>query len=138
LNVLKTSNPVQKEIESANGRYYLMKIMPYLRQDNTTDGAVVTFVDISKVKGLNNLLEGVLDSSLNGIMAFSFVKDAENRIIDLEWTLVNEAAETILGKKGSGLAGKRLLKELPVFEQDGLYKKFLKVAETGKNLHLEY
>jgi two-component system CheB/CheR fusion protein len=83
-------------------------------------------------------LEGVLDSSLNGIMAFSFVKDAENRIIDLEWTLVNEAAETILGKKGSGLAGKRLLKELPVFEQDGLYKKFLKVAETGKNLHLEY
>lgn len=134
--VIKTSQPLLREIEARNGRYYLMKVIPYLRQDKTTDGAVVTFVDISQVKGLNNLLEGVLDSSLNGIMAFELVYE-KGKIVDLEWNLVNQSAKAILGREGVSLIGKCLSKELPEFKKGGLFTKIKKVAETGKTLHTE-
>ncbi len=134
--VINSSQPLLKEIEARNGKYYLMKVIPYLRQDGTTEGAVVTFVDISQVKGLNNLLEGVLDSSLNGIMAFQKVEE-KGKLIDLEWSLVNQAAKSILNKEGARLVGKRLSKELPGFNKDGLLKKIMKVALNGNTLHTE-
>ena len=136
--VIKNSQPVLKEIEARNGRYYLMKILPYLRNDRTTDGAVVTFVDISKVKGLNNLLGGVLNSSMNGIMAFSLILDDQDKITDLEWTIVNDAARRILNKQGQELTGKRLLRELPNFRKEGLFRKLVKVVETQKSFHQEH
>ncbi|WP_026135436.1 CheR family methyltransferase [Nafulsella turpanensis] len=135
--VIETSEPVLKEIETRNGQQYLMKIIPYLRHDKTTDGVVITFVDISQVKGLHNLLEGVLNSSLNGIMAFNVRRDEKGKVQDLQWSLINRAAKEILGKEGKELMGKSLLKELPGFKTEGLYKKIVKVTETGQPLHLE-
>ncbi len=135
--VLESSQVVQKEIETRNGKYYLMKIQPYLRQDKRVDGAIVSFVDISEVKGLNNLLEGVLNSSMSGIMAFTLLTDEQGKPIDLEWTLINKAGKRIFGKEGRDLEGKRLLQELPGFKKEGLFKKLLAVSAGKKPMHLE-
>ncbi len=135
--VIKNPEVIEKEIETRNGRFYQMKIMPYVRHDKTTDGAVVSFIDISAVKELNNLLEGVLNSSTSGIMAFSPVLDEHKKPVDLKWTLINRAGKTILGKANKELEGLRLLQELPGFKKDGLFKKLAGVFSTRKPLHLE-
>lgn len=48
--VLKTSNPMSKNIQITNNTWYQMKIMPYLRESKYIDGLVLTFVDITTMK----------------------------------------------------------------------------------------
>lgn len=49
--VLKKGNLVSKEIETRNGKWYQMMIMPYLQQaDNQISGAIVTFNDVTVLK----------------------------------------------------------------------------------------
>ncbi|EMR02074.1 chemotaxis protein CheB [Cesiribacter andamanensis] len=136
--VLKTGESLQKEVETRNGQVYLMKILPYLRQDRHVDGAVVTFVDITKAKELSTLLQGVLDSSANGIMAFSLLGDKQNKPLDLVWTLINKAGRQLFKREHKGLEGLRLSQELPGLKKDGIFKKLLAAAQNGSPLHLEY
>jgi two-component system CheB/CheR fusion protein len=55
--VIQGGKPLEKEIVMDEDRTYLMRIAPYLRQNNTQDGAVVNFLDISELKRLNRILE---------------------------------------------------------------------------------
>lgn len=48
--VLKTSEPLSKNLHIVNNAWYQMKIMPYLREGKTMDGVVLTFVDITFMK----------------------------------------------------------------------------------------
>jgi two-component system CheB/CheR fusion protein len=72
--VITTAASIEKEIQVREGQFYLMKILPYIRLDKKTDGVVITFVDITTLKNLNLIISGVLNSSLNGIMAFKSVR----------------------------------------------------------------
>ncbi|MBI4420522.1 MAG: PAS domain-containing protein, partial [Gemmatimonadetes bacterium] len=63
--VLERSAPVENEVESVAGRWYLHRTLPYRAGDNRVDGVVVTFVDITEEKlaernlrELNQTLEG--------------------------------------------------------------------------------
>ena len=49
-HVLKHAMPITKNIQIENNTWYQMKIMPYLREGKTIDGAVLTFVDITAMK----------------------------------------------------------------------------------------
>lgn len=48
--VVRTLQPVEKEIVTASGAPYLMRIVPYRTEDNAVDGVLATFVDISRLK----------------------------------------------------------------------------------------
>lgn len=48
-SVLKTLNNVEVEVRSSDGRWHMMKIMPYRTSQNLIDGLVLTFVDISQL-----------------------------------------------------------------------------------------
>lgn len=48
--VLKHSAPLVKSLRIKNNTWYQMKIMPYLREDKTMDGVVLTFIDITAMK----------------------------------------------------------------------------------------
>lgn len=48
--VIATSNPVQHELELPNETHFLLRILPYLREEKHVDGAVLIFVDVSAVK----------------------------------------------------------------------------------------
>ncbi len=135
--VIKTREIQEQEIQLEDGRYYQMRILPYIRQDKTVDGAVVTFVNITTLKTLNNMLTGVLDSSLNGIMAFDSIKDEQGRIVDFEWVLANSAVEHIMGKNREELIGHRLLDVLPGIKKEGFFEKYVQVMETGRLYHAE-
>jgi len=49
--VINNGEVITKEIEATNGKWYQLMTMPYIRKaDNETDGAIITFNDITKLK----------------------------------------------------------------------------------------
>ncbi|WP_017717108.1 PAS domain S-box protein [Kamptonema formosum] len=76
-------------------------------------------------------LAGVLNSSLDGVMAFSAVRNSCGNIIDFQWLLVNRAAEKIVGRTADDLVGKYLLQEMPGNGETGLFDLYVQVVETG-------
>ncbi len=51
-NVLRTLVVSDKQIQTRDGRWFDVRIMPYRTMDNIIDGVVITFVDISLAKNL--------------------------------------------------------------------------------------
>ncbi len=76
------------------------------------------------------LLSSVLDSSIDGIMAFKSVRDKHGSITDFEWLLVNPTAEQISKRSAKELIGKHLLVEMPATGYTGLFDLYVRVVET--------
>ncbi len=53
--VIKTLIPIQKEIENSEGKWYLMRILPYRTFENQIKGVVITLVDIGELKEAEQL-----------------------------------------------------------------------------------
>jgi len=79
-----------------------------------------------------NLLDGILRSSTQGVMAFKAVRAPNGSIVDLEWLLTNPEGERLVAKSHSLLKGRRLLEEMPGNLSDGLFDAYVKVIETGE------
>ncbi|QQE65610.1 hypothetical protein GFS31_22980 [Leptolyngbya sp. BL0902] len=83
-------------------------------------------------------LESVLDSSLDGIMAFRSVRDDEGTIVDFEWLLSNPTACELVGRTEAYLVGQRLLEEMPGNREEGLFDGYVHTVETGEPYHREF
>jgi PAS domain S-box-containing protein len=83
------------------------------------------------------LLKSILDSSLDGIMAFKSVRNLKNEIVDFEWIFVNDVAEAIVQRQADYLIGRKLLEEMPGNKDAGLFDKYVSVVETGQYTTLE-
>ncbi|MGC9503060.1 PAS domain S-box protein [Baaleninema sp.] len=83
-------------------------------------------------------LAGILNSSLDGIMAFRSLRDEEGAIFDFEWRSCNPAAARLVGRSGEDLLGCRLLEELPGNRDEGLFDAYVRVVETGKPSEREF
>lgn len=84
----------KREVESLDGRWFIMRIMPYQTLDNVIDGVVVTFSDITQLKRLEETLlkSGSLSRALNVIhVAISSSLDFD----DVMRAVVVKAAEAI-------------------------------------------
>lgn len=82
------------------------------------------------------LLEDVLQSALSGIMALESVRDSETEeIVDFRWILANNQAEQLLGRPPGYLNGRNLLEEMPGYNDDRLFGRFVQVVETGEPAH---
>lgn len=46
----RTLRPVEREVRSGDGRYYIARILPYRTTEDRIDGAVLTFFDISATR----------------------------------------------------------------------------------------
>ena len=55
--VLRTLEPMRKEIPSSDGRWYAVRIIPYRTKESMIDGLVITFLDISETRRLAAELE---------------------------------------------------------------------------------
>jgi two-component system CheB/CheR fusion protein len=59
--VLRTLVFKEKPIAARDGRWFLVRIMPYRTLDNRIDGVVITFTDITESKKLEAELRGSLE-----------------------------------------------------------------------------
>ncbi len=73
--VLKSLQPVEKEVQTKSGGWFLLKILPYRTIENAVKGIVITFIDITDMKvyeqklaNEKELLLRVLDNSPTGKM----------------------------------------------------------------------
>jgi two-component system, chemotaxis family, CheB/CheR fusion protein len=54
--VLRTLAPIELEIETQGGAWYIRRITPYRTQDNGIEGVVITFVDITERRRISDAL----------------------------------------------------------------------------------
>ncbi|AFY83472.1 diguanylate cyclase [Oscillatoria acuminata] len=85
-----------------------------------------------------SLLRGVLNSSLDGIMAFKAIRNSEGTIIDFQWLTINPIAEKIVGRRREDVLGKYLLQEMPGNLETGLFQRYVEVVNTQEPLELEF
>jgi two-component system CheB/CheR fusion protein len=100
--VMRALAPLHKEVHLADGRStFLMRILPYRTIDNVIDGVVITFVDISERKVLEEER-----ARLGNIVAFS--SDAIIGV-SLEGEIIawNAGAERMLGYPSRDAIGRR-------------------------------
>ena len=83
-------------------------------------------------------LSSVLNSSLDGIMAFRSVRDDADTIVDFEWLLSNPTACDLMGRTEASLIGKRLLEEMPSAREEGLFEGYVHTVETGEPYQREF
>ena len=137
-SVLYTGNVVEKEVLLKNGKRSLMRILPYVRKDRRTDGVVITFIDISTITELNNIISGVYNASLSAILAFTAVRNQDHFIVDFKCISYNTAALKMLGKTEEQLSDAMLVKQLPELTAANMFQKFIHVAEQGVSLQTEF
>ena len=136
-SVIRNGGLVEKEVFLKSGKVSLMRILPYVRQDNAIDGVVITFIDISRVKELDNIIKTVFNTSLSAIMAFKVVRDSYQEIVDFVWIAANHEADNLLNKPQSKYIGKSLKEELPELVKKGIFKKAIEVMKSGLPLRVE-
>lgn len=128
---------VEKEISIQDEKVYLLRIVPYLRQNDVSDGVVVSFVDVTEIKRLNTILEAVFNSSTSGIAALSAMRNAEGFITDFRFITANKASRDLLHLDGEGLVDKTY-KELYSYVDSQVFDTYVHIVETGKTATFEF
>ena len=68
--VLDSLAPLEKDVQTAEGLWYTMRIHPYRTIDNVIEGAVISFIDITERKRVEDALQKAFDEihTLRGIV----------------------------------------------------------------------
>ena len=123
-DVITSVQPWEREVRDRDGRWWVLRVLPFRTSDNRIDGATIVAVDIDLVRQSHELREG-RDAALAIVQAVReplVVLDADCRIglaNDAFYALLGEAAEQIEGKHiwdtghgiWAGLDVRRSLKE---------------------------
>lgn len=74
--VLKTLIPKEAEVQTADGKSYTLRILPYRTLDNVIEGVVITFVEVTELKRTREALE-----KANGLLRLAVVvRDSHDAI----------------------------------------------------------
>jgi two-component system CheB/CheR fusion protein len=92
--VLENLAPYEGDVTTAEGRHYLMRILPYRTTRNVIDGVVVTFVDVSEQRRAEQLFRQSLEYSL----VATVISNAGGEIM-----MLNRQAEKLFGWSRSEL-----------------------------------
>ena len=120
--VLKTLVPKEMEVETKQGRWFKMRILPYRTVENVIDGVVITFVDITlrremevKLRKAHDQIEHQVDERSDELRKSAIWFRGMFRILDEAVFVatqsqvleeINPAAEKMFGYEKEELAGK--------------------------------
>ncbi len=137
-SVISHKKTLEKEMVLSNGNMYLMKVLPYIRQDKQTDGVVITFVDITAIKELDMLLKGVFNASTNVILALKPVFNDEGAMTDFRLLAANSEGLRFLGKEVVLAEHPSIRQTFPELLEQGLFAKYAQVFTHGSVLRTEF
>lgn len=93
--------------------------------------------EVAEKQFAQRTIQNILDHSLDGIMAFSSVRDEQGEIVDFQWLLANFISAQTLGRGKGDLAGKRLLDVMPDAQKSGLFQIYKGVVDTSVSQQFE-
>ena len=133
--VLVDLAPLSREVQADDGRWYIRRIMPYRTRDDRIEGVVLTFVDVTDLKKVQEdlgdsqrRLAVIMDSIADGFFA-----------IDREWrfTHINDAALRHFGKTRDEMLGRKLLEVFPAAHGTAFETGYRHALESGEPVHFE-
>ena len=92
----------------------------------------------TKVRQNDGPLRSSLDSIDEAFFQMGAVRDSAGRIIDFEYLYCNRAALALLSRRHEDMIGRRLLALFPSHRTNGLFDKYVQVAESGEPLRYEF
>ena len=108
-----------------------------LQEKEGVEGLLLDCRDISERKKTRDLLQGVLESSLNGIVSYKDIRNDDDQIVDFEWTMANSTAIKILGINQENIENKSFLNLYPKAKTNGIFDRFVEVVESGEAANFE-
>jgi len=87
--------------------------------------------EVAEKQFAQTTIQNILDHSLDGIMAFSSLRNEQGAIIDFKWILANFISSQTLGRGRETLIGSNLLDIVPDANNTGLFDVYRNVVETG-------
>jgi len=133
--VLDSLMPKELEVQTRAGDWYSMRILPYRTLDNVIEGAVITFVDISRAKKAQEALREIEQKNreiLESIAGAFFSLD-DNMVVKY----FNPAAERMLNRKAAEVIGRRLFDVFPDMRGSVFEKNYAQSIRTRTALSFE-
>ncbi|MCF0072776.1 PAS domain S-box protein [Dyadobacter sp. CY261] len=103
--VLQKLQPVEREVETTDGRLFLMRVLPYRTAEDRINGVVLTFVDISRRKAAE---EAVRQSEERMRLVFESARDYAILTLDFQRNITSwsPGAQHIMGYPEAEILGK--------------------------------
>lgn len=119
---------VQRATHAARASVWESLIMPVISEAG--DRLILEFTKPVELR--EQLLAAVLDSSTDGVFAFSPLRDGNGVIEDALITTANRRAAEIIGRKIDSLINRPALKNLPILTENNLWERCVAVMEARK------
>jgi PAS domain S-box-containing protein len=142
--VVESGKPIQFEttFRTAEGHEYGWFIVSLVRLG---DGVVSNFVDVTRrkqyehqIEEQNGLLRSVFESSINGMLVCTAVREDGDGITDLKIEMINSAFTQILRLSEEQVIGKRYLDIFPGTRHNGMFDFNKSVIENRKPERSEF
>ncbi|MTJ54238.1 PAS domain S-box protein [Anabaena sp. UHCC 0253] len=142
---IEEQHPFKFQRQDGTPLWAIVSATPMLDDQSNFMGITGLLTDITELVTVQEALKSsqiqltsVLNSSLDGIMAFRAVRDHQGIIIDFAWLLSNPAACQMVGRSSEQLIGKHLLVEMPGNLKEGLFDEYVNVVESEKPYKREF
>lgn len=95
-------------------------------------------IELDQVRQSQNILNGILESSLGGVCVLVTLRDDEGNCTGFQIQLINPAGEQIIGKTEKELVGKSFVDALPGLINHEIYRDLIKLAQDDKPIQKNY
>ncbi len=135
-HTIRSGKSVEKEIQTSAGAVFIMRIAPYLRQDKMIDGVVITFINITETKRLNEMMGAIFNASTSAITALEAITDKAGNITDFVFRSANETTRNILGVSATDIIGKKWVADFPDLLAPH-FESLLHIKDDGQTNHFD-
>lgn len=129
---------IEHELQTKDGKWIIVRLMPYRTTDNRISGVVLTFIDVDTLKKTEEKLHttdrmyhSLFDNMLNGFAYCKMHYDDKGVPADFTYLTVNSAFERLTGLKA--VTGRKVSEVIPGIRENDpqLFEAYGRVCETA-------
>ncbi len=141
--VQRTTRAIEREVNTRDGRWHLMRMLPYKVGPKTFSGTVLTFVDITRIKQAEvaareteERYRRLFDELNAGFAIHEAIFDDQGHPCDYRFLEINPAYARLTGLRRDDILGKRVREVLRAAEPPFL-ERYSHVVSSGEPVEFE-